>query len=86
MLGFDDGGARGGVAGYEVREAREAGGELGFVAGAGVGHGCSCLLACLFLLLLSSFSFSEGGKVCCMLGGKAGASSLVTGVLSGGER
>lgn len=84
MLGFDDGGARGGVAGYEVREAREAGGELGFVAGAGVGHGCSCLLA--FFFSLSSFSFWGGGMVCCMLWGDSGASSLVAGVLSGGER
>lgn len=37
---FDDGLARGVVSGDVVREAGEAGGELGFVAGAGVlGHG-----------------------------------------------
>ena len=35
---MDGGGAGGGVAGYVVREAREALGELGAVAGSGVGH------------------------------------------------
>lgn len=67
MLGFDDGGARGGVAGYEVREAGEAGGELGFVAGAGVGHGCSCLLAFFSLFLL--FLFGEVGWFAVCYGG-----------------
>lgn len=60
VLGFDDCGAAGGVSGYEVGEAGEAVGELGFVAGAGVGHDLSCLLFCFsFFILL--------GKICCIL-------------------
>ena len=43
-VGFDDGGARGVVAGDVVREAREAVGELGVVAGSGVGHGAGFLM------------------------------------------
>lgn len=61
VLGFDNGGAAGGVSGYEVGEAGEAGGELGLVAGAGVRHGWDCLLACFFFFfLLPAFSARDG--------------------------
>lgn len=77
-LGFDDCGAGGGVPGYEVGEAREAGGELGFVAGAGVRHGLACLL------FLSFVSFSFWGRFAVFYG-KAGGSSVLVDVLSGGK-
>ena len=53
-VGFDDRVAGGVVAGYVVREAWEAVGELGFVAGSGVRHGdggVACLSVCLSVCL-----------------------------------